>query len=93
MRAELRRVLEQVARRARQVNLWLGLAACWLTLAIVAGAVTLLGPWSIEAPIALAAIALVSGCACFMLVRRTARNSAQSPDALKPSIPTSAQRS
>ena len=44
MSGRLRQALEQVARRFRSVRLWGGLAACWLVLALPAGAIAALGP-------------------------------------------------
>ncbi len=81
MSGKLRQALEQVARRFRRVRLWGGLAACWLTVALVGCGIAIMktgtGGGSIPAGWQLATLAIlaaVSGLACALLALRSARD-------------------
>jgi hypothetical protein len=81
MSARLRQALEQVARRVRRVRLWGGLAACWLVLALLGGAIAALGPMPgmsdvppVWRPALLALLAAMMGMACALAAIRSARD-------------------
>ena len=81
MSGKLRQALEQVARRFRRVRLWGGLAACWLTLALIGCGLAIVrsesGSGSIPTGWLLASLAIlgaISGLVCALLAFRSARD-------------------
>ena len=75
MRAELRKALEGVARRFRQVHLWGALALCWSAWALIGLAIVML--WSRPGNgvlNAFAALVALSGIACVPIALRSARD-------------------
>ncbi len=71
---QLRRALERVARRVREVRLWISLALCWSVWALVGALLAAAGVRSVVIVAGFAALALGSGLACVAFAMRSARD-------------------